>query len=106
MFRYAAALLVGMASLSISAGPGFAADPPLYRGQPNPGRRVAGPPPGPTRPPFYSYYGEYQYPVPFGYGYAYAPTRSHGLEYGYYGPRYAWSDPDWYDGPAFSHPEW
>ena len=63
------------------------------------GRRLAGPPPGPTRPPFYSYYGEYQYPVPFGYGYAYAPTRSHGFEYGYYGPRYAWSDPDWHDGP-------
>jgi hypothetical protein len=106
MIRYAATLLAGMASLSVSAGPGLAADPPLYRAGPDMGRRLSGPPPGPTRPPFYSYYGEYQYPVPFGYGYAYAPRRSHGFEYGYNGPRYAWSDPDWYDGPAFGHPEW
>lgn len=102
MFRLTAAFLAGAALLGASASTGLAADPPQYRSRADLGRRV----PGPTRPPLYSYYGEYQYPVPFGYGYAYAPTRSHGFEYGYYGPRYAWSDPDWYDGPAFSHPEW
>ena len=102
MLRSTTAVLVGAAILAASASPGFAADPAQRRAQSALGQRV----PGPTRPSFYSYYGEYQYPVPFGYGYSYAPTRSHGFEYGYYGPRYAWSDPDWYYGPAFSYPEW
>ncbi|MEL6062784.1 MULTISPECIES: hypothetical protein [unclassified Methylobacterium] len=102
MFRSTAAFLAGAAVLTASAGASLAADPTQFRAQPELGRRV----PGPTRPPLYSYYGEYQYPVPFGYGYSYAPTRSHGFEYGYYGPRYSWSDPDWYYGPAFSYPEW
>lgn len=102
MIRFTAAVLAGAAVLAASAGASLAADPAQFRPQPDLGRRV----PGPTRPPFYSYYGEYQYPVPFGYGYSYAPTRSHGFEYGYYGPRYSWADPDWYYGPAFSNPEW
>ncbi|WP_342107120.1 hypothetical protein [Methylobacterium sp. SI9] len=102
MFRFTAAVLAGAAVLTAGVGASRAADPAPFRGQSDPGRRV----PGPTRPPLYSYYGEYQYPVPFGYGYSFAPTRSHGMEYGYYGPRYSWSEPDWYYGPAFSYPEW
>ena len=44
--------------------------------------------------------------MPYGYGYAYAPVVRPGFEYGYSGPRYAWSAPDWYYGPAFGYSEW
>jgi hypothetical protein len=56
--------------------------------------------------PQYSYYGEYGYPAPFGYGIAYAPVPSRGFEYGYYGPRYLWTAPARYYGPAFGYAEW
>jgi hypothetical protein len=95
----AIAALVPGASLAADPGPGYA------RGPVNQGRAAFGA--GVARAqPRWSYYGEYQYPVPFGYGYAYAPVVRPGFEYGYIGPRYAWSAPDWYYGPAFGYAEW
>src|ERR1700760_1694073 len=99
MVRFAAAILAGVASLPMSVGAVFAADPPQFRlpgagaaeARPhlNRGPQAIGHAAGAAQP-RYDYYGAYQYPVPFGYGYAYAPVRRHGFEYGYYGPRYAW----------------
>ncbi|MCJ2134572.1 hypothetical protein MKK69_10975 [Methylobacterium sp. J-026] len=108
MIRFTAAILAGVAFLPLSAGTGLAADPPLDgygRAPVGQSRRPVGG--DVTRvPPRYSYYGEYQYPVPFGYGYAYAPVRPRGFDYGYNGPRYSWSDPAGYYGPAFGSYEW
>ena len=102
MTRTAILVVAATSSLIVSAGPGLAADPPRFgpaaHGQF--GERVA------QARPRWSYYGEYQYPTPFGYGYAYAPVVRPGFEYGYNGPRYAWSAPDWYYGPAFGYSEW
>ncbi len=108
MIRFTTVVLAGVASLPLRADAGFAADAPrdgYGRSQMGQSRRMVG---GElTRlPPRYSYYGECQYPVPFGYGYAYAPVRPRGFDYGYYGPRYSWSDPAGYDGPAFGSYEW
>ncbi len=98
-------VLAAVAALAPDAG--RAADPGPYgdqaRGQRDPGRRAVGVVQAQPR---WSYYGEYQYPMPFGYGYAYAPVVRPGFEYGYNGPRYAWSAPDWYYGPAFGYAEW
>lgn len=115
MTRFGTAFLAGVASLSMTAGLGFAADPPQYRalsarpaearGHAGPSRQLAGAEIVHTRP-RYIYYGAYQYPEPFGYGYGYAPVRSRGFDYGYNGPRYVWSSPDWYSGPAFGYAEW
>ncbi|MHB2209993.1 hypothetical protein [Methylobacterium sp. CM6257] len=110
MTRFTAAILAGLASLPLVSGACRAADPAAVGAAPGrwhyaPGGRIAGTV-APRGRPEYSYYGEYGYPAPFGYGYAYAPARSHGFDYGYYGPRYAWSAPDWYYGPAFGYYEW
>ncbi|MGH1588425.1 hypothetical protein ACRBEV_08745 [Methylobacterium phyllosphaerae] len=113
MTRTIAVILLGTASFPVSSAVSLAADPPRFeapgpapgRWQHAPGGRIAGTVAARGRPQ-YSYYGEYGYPAPFGYGYAYAPVPSRGFEYGYYGPRYAWSDPDGYYGPAFGYPTW
>lgn len=109
MIRTKTIILAGMASLTIAAGTCQAADP----AQSNvPGRlhygvegRIAGTVAARGRPQ-YSYYGEYGYPAPFGYGVAYAPVPSHGFDTGYYGPRYVWTAPAGYYGPAFGYYEW
>jgi hypothetical protein len=114
MTRFTAALLAAVTILSAPAGACLGADlaPGPY---PGPARFDRSGPAGAPVPPRggdgrarveYSYYGEYGYPAPFGYGFAYAPVRSRGFEYGYYGPRYVWSAPDWYYGPAFGHHAW
>ncbi|QGY02647.1 hypothetical protein MMSR116_12745 [Methylobacterium mesophilicum SR1.6/6] len=111
MARIPAAILAGLTGLVLNTETPLAADPPYYGpsargsvGAPlHQGRGAVGFVPGRPR---YSYYGEYQYPVPFGYGYAYAPVVRPGFEYGYNGPRYIWSAPDWYYGPAFGYSVW
>ncbi|MCX4197653.1 hypothetical protein [Methylobacterium radiotolerans] len=115
MTRIIAAILTGLASVPASSGTGQAADLAPFQGSgpaPTPGRwhtgaggRVAGTVAARGRPE-YSYYGEYGYPAPFGYGYAYAPVPSRGFEYGYNGPRYVWTAPDSYSGPAFGYHVW
>jgi hypothetical protein len=109
MIRSTAIVLAAAASLSIGAGACLAADPARGDGagrwQYGPGGRIAGTAAARGRPQ-YSYYGEYGYPAPFGYGVGYAPVRSHGFDYGYYGPRYVWTAPATYYGPAFGYYEW
>lgn len=115
MTRVTAVILLAMASLPASGGAGQAADLARFEAPgpaPGPGRwhygaggRIAGTVAARGRPQ-YNYYGEYGYPAPFGYGYAYAPVPSHGFDYGYSGPRYVWSAPDSYYGPAFGYYEW
>ncbi|KAA0123059.1 hypothetical protein CIW48_14880 [Methylobacterium sp. P1-11] len=115
MIRILALVLLGMASLSAGVDAGQAADlgrfeapgpsPTAGRWHNGRGGRIAVTVAARGRPQ-YSYYGEYGYPAPFGYGYAYAPVPSHGFDYGYSGPRYAWTAPDRYYGPAFGYYEW
>jgi hypothetical protein len=109
MIRVTTIFLAAMAAVTIAAGPCWAADPAPFNGG---GRwhsglegRIAGTVTARGRPQ-YSYYGEYGYPAPFGYGVAYAPVPSHGFDTGYYGPRYVWSAPANYYGPAFGYYEW
>ena len=102
MARIAVLVAAATSSLLASVGTGSAADPA------QPGASAHGQLRGRVAQarPRWSYYGEYQYPMPFGYGFAYAPVPRPGFEYGYNGPRYAWSAPDWYYGPAFGYSEW
>ncbi|SFD77406.1 hypothetical protein [Methylobacterium sp. 13MFTsu3.1M2] len=113
MIRIIAVILAGMASVPVASSTARAADLARLEGAgPAPGRwhhraggRIAGTVAARGRPQ-YSYYGEYGYPAPFGYGYAYAPVPSRGFEYGYNGPRYVWTAPDSYAGPAFGYHVW
>jgi hypothetical protein len=109
MIRATTIFLAAMAAVTIAAGPCRAADPAPFNGggrwHSGPEGRIAGTVTARGRPQ-YSYYGEYGYPAPFGYGVAYAPVPSHGFDTGYYGPRYVWSAPAGYYGPAFGYYEW